>query len=320
MKKVTKIAVTVGIILIILGGITFGIVVMVSNGKGIAFLSNAEYKTETLQEIDGECFSDISVSYSNADMELVTVDDGPMRIEYSVKTGRDGKTISEFEIKKDGPKLIFKETTRWHLELFSITTGNPKVKVFLPKDRLYVLKLHSDNGKISMQSGVLTAEKVNFETNDGKIDTGLGVIFCSGSVAIKSDNGAIDLGKIEAEALEVETDNGKITLGDVNVSGKVDVEGNNGSVTIGDLTAKEIVIEIDNGEIKCTDGEIDADVIKLKSDNGRIRIRMKGKKEDYTAFITSHNSETNIESYSGGAKTLTVKTNNGGIAVYFNGK
>ena len=131
------------------------------------------------------------------------------------------------------------------------------------------------------------------------------------SIAMKSDNGRIDVMQLLGKNITVNTDNGRIQLKEIAAT-SLTAETDNGRITLEKVQSDYINVKTDNGRIELADisGEITG-----TTDNGRISLQTNKLNQNIdfltdngSIVIESRNEPTNI--------TIHAKTRNGKIDVY----
>jgi len=252
----------------------------------------------------------------------------------SVKTNNEDVTILPSE--EEGVRIVYSENRRfqytvglengtlriapkrlpWYKEVFSIITDIPKITV-------YVGGMYLTNA----------FDRVFVETNNGDIRA-----LCelaAKTVELETDNGDITLEKLTADSLSVEVDNGDVTLKNGSVTNRASFSTDNGAVILknanfgalgvetdnGRVTAEKVTVsaaanfESDNGDIRLN--EFGAQKLSVELDNGDLTASLMGARADYTVKIKTYNGDKNVENGGSGARELTVVTDNGDVRITF---
>ena len=315
--KRTKIILWIGIALLLIGAVIFGVSFTLS-GFNFQFLSNVKTVTKRFEESADNPIQSIVIDFDNAEIEVRVQDDiDTLTIEYPQAQNKKGENISEIKVEETQGAISITETYKWQAQLFSWNVSNPTVVLYLPAHRAYSLDLSSNNGEIRFTQGALNASAIALHTNNGAVTTTQADIACSGDIQIETDNGAIKLGFMQANALKAETDNGEVSLSDCSVAQTVSLESDNGAIVLtGELKANEFIVETNNGAIGGS-GVIQANKITLSTDLGNVSAKLSGKKSDYTITVERDLGNTNIHSQTGGEKILSVSSDLGNIQIDF---
>ena len=316
MRKM-KIILWIGIALLFIGALIFAISFALS-GFHFQFLSNVKTVTRRFDETADNPIQSIAINFDNAEIEVRMQDDiDTLAIEYPQAQNKKGENLSEIKVEETDGKISIVESYKWQAQLFSWNFTNPTVVLYLPAHRTYSLDLSSNNGEIRLTQGALNASTISLHTNNGAITSKQTDIACAGDVKIETDNGAITLGFIQANALQAETNNGEISLSGCSVSQTVALESDNGAIVFtGELKANEFIAETDNGAIRGS-GVIEANKITLSTNLGNVSAKLAGKKSDYTITVEYDLGNTNVHSQTGGEKILSVGSDLGNIQIDF---
>lgn len=315
--KILKKVLLIGLLALIVGALIFVIFFAVS-GWNFKNLSSVVVQNEIYTENSENKISTVNIDYDNADVEIVFSDVDTLTVSYPKTFTRSGKPASEIHLSDSDGELSITSESIWHRNI-GINWVEEKVYITVPTQRACDLNIKTDNGDILVCGGEgSTVVSAFFDTDNGDIDTERATLVSEGELYFTTSNGEIDAGKLYANKLTMETDNGDISLRGGEITGEVYIGTDNGDVELeGDLKAMSLKVETDNGEISLTNGTISADKIILNSDNGDIEAKILGRKSDYSISVNVSLGDSNIANTSGGTKTLEVGCDIGDIEIYF---
>lgn len=186
-----------------------------------------------------------------------------------------------------------------------------------------LLKATSEFGDIHITNSQTQKAEVRSSNGDIRLEN----MDVDGSVTVKSNFGSLTMREVNANAYDLNTQNGKISLdgarngikahsdfGSVEIfdaqNASIDLSSNNGDVTFaGSLGSGQNTIESDFGSIKITLPADSALKVELQTDFGKIT-------SDFSIVISGEiDSKHWRGTINGGGATLTVKTDNGNISL-----
>lgn len=355
MKKLYQILVLVGVLLFLVGAVLF-CVAMTQEDWDFSRLSDTQVEQITYTEPTGETYDRVELCFANSDVEIIFEECDTLTLEYPKLTDRRGRAKNEVHLTKEENGITVIEEIFWYRNWLSIFNfADPKVKLHLPKDRVWELSIFTDNGEILVETNdqkgedgkVLTDGAVS-HTKNFHISSDNGDVFfldtsylvCDEHFSVHTDSGDVQLGVVHAGSLYVETDNGEVGLwggevdgdvtllsdnGDIRLYGALsaatlEVTTSNGEIIFGEaLRATEVTVESNNGGIYFA--SVDATVLTIESDNGDVQASLVGNRPDYSIDVETDNGDANVEdqiSYSS-PRVLRVETDNGDIDILFLG-
>jgi|GEM_PF-2682507 len=274
-------------------------------------------------EIDktpNQAFSSIQAKANNAAIEIKRSKslDAKAVLTGSQKKNREVKLNSEI---RNGKWLLTVKENRFRFLSLDLFALSHKLTIYLPEQSYNQIKLHSDNGRITVK-----------QANSNKFD-------------VKSSNGRIEFTDIKAEninQIKLHSDNGRITVKQAN-SNKFDVKSSNGRIEFTDVKAEEIQATTDNGKLsfintlgnihaRSDNGRIEFEGktilhnLDFGTDNGRIQIDLDEKPKDFQVGAQTDHGKVQIfgEDYKkqvliqGNGPALQLQTDNGRIEVNAN--
>lgn len=279
MKKHTKIALLVSVILIFAGA---GLFTAGAAFRGFDFtgiwqrkLISGEYKAE-------ENFSEIeALGEISCDIEIMKSDDGTCRIEYV------SAEYIEHSIRVESSKLIIscKDTSKWYEHLFKIGWGTDYIKIYLPENEYNAISLKTVSGDIyipgnftfneiyakstsgDIESEAAAKSKFYAKTTSGDImvknvkceaslnstsgDIKLSGFETDGGISVKTTSGDIKLDNIKAGELNIDTTSGDVSTYFAIISGNAVIKSTSGEIDFEKCDAAEFHIETVSGDVKC---------------------------------------------------------------------
>ncbi len=178
----------------------------------------------------------------------------------------------------------------------------PTVVSAYARATLYVPMSYHDNLALEVDNGMLSISDFAGETVGLK------------NVTLTTDNGKIQVHKMNAEKLSARTSNGYISLDCVNAD-TVEIKTNNGYLELKNMVTNTLNGITHNGAIRCE--RVKGELIELTTSNGAINGTIVGQESDFKIIATVSNGHCNLQNKATGTKTLQVKTNNGAIKLNF---
>lgn len=318
MNTFLKVILIIGLILTLSGACIF-VTAIAASKWDLTVLSDTvtEYKTYT--EPVGKETDTITLDFENADIILqFSADDDTLTIQYPQLFDKNGNEKTEITLTHTDTGITICEKALWYRNLISLWNfSTPQVVVTLPTERAYTLHIETNNGAISVNGISGACNEITLTTDNGKISTRDADLTCTRSLTLSTDNGKLELGKIHAQQLFAETDNGNLLANGSLYADRIEISSDNGSLVFnGDLSADTLLAETDNGSITIS-GILAASDITLESNVGSIRAYLAGKRSDYSVRVEHDLGNTNITSQAGGEKNLSVQTDIGNIEISF---
>ena len=277
MRKKTVLWLSLGAVLVLLGGaVFFGALV----AADFDFLKFSTVKLEVTTHEVTESYQNISILADTADVLLVQTEGEITKIEcYEQENLKHSVSV------KDGTLIIEVSDTRAWYEHIGIPLAEPKITVFLPKGTYGSLTVKADTSDVDIPKGIaLESVDISLSTGDAtcqasptaslkiKTTTGdirvLGVttttldlststgeievqgVTCMGDAFIGVSTGDVELDQFSCKSLSSSGDTGDISLKGVIVSQRLLVERDTGDVLLNACDAAEIVIETSTGDVQ----------------------------------------------------------------------
>lgn len=276
MDTTTKIWLIVGAVLVVLGLISFA-VVMTINHWDFHRLSTVKYVTNTHSIT--EAFTSIDINTDAAGIVFVPTDADSCEV-----VCHEAENILHSVTVEGGCLTIRVQDNRKWYDYIGIYNGAPKITVTLPQGVYQSLTVKTDTGKTEVP-GDFSFETVDISGSTGNVDcfasaseslkirvtTGKVRVedLSAGDVDLRVSTGGITASKLSCSGiLSIQTSTGRTVLTDVSC-GVLTSTGSTGNITLENVTASKdfsIVRSTGNVEfIKC-----DAEELSVRTDTGRV--------------------------------------------------
>lgn len=233
----------------------------------------------------------VKVETDNLRIRVRTVEEGPVRVYFKPKEGRDKITFED----KDGVFYFHHEMRgALHLSWLNLFMDYNILILELPMDYSGSLFLGTTNGAIRL-SGLCSLSEAELGSGNGSIR----VENCqAGCLRVTSGNARIELSNVRGDILEASAGNGLITVKECRFPQKLSLQTQNGAVTGRNLISDQIIMQTCNGFVTGT---------------------IIGDQNDYNISSTTHNGINNLDpvNEAGRHKSLYAKTHNGRIQIDF---
>lgn len=257
-------------------------------------------------------FRNVSINVLQAHVQVVPSDDG---FAYAtLETERDhGVTM---DIVGDTLEIRIESERRFGLSnLFSwIVTKAPVLHVELPRHAYEQVVLKNRLGSCDVRH--LEAASIEVESENGSI-TAHTVSAKRGS--FRSSNGKVSLTSMTGQFLDAQSSNGHVEVSASNVD-RLEIQSSNGRLDISDVTGA-IEGKTSNGRIDCV-MDVLKHPVRLKTNNGRIDMRLKQKPSDAVIRAKTRNGKVelfgdraNERTFGEGTLELKLTSSNGSITV-----
>ena len=295
MKKLLKTLCILSLVLVVLGSAVFGVGLLIAKGdfSALSYLT-AQQKDYTEQETVTSIFIDAKT----ADVDVVLADVDKVNLSYSHLLTKKNKPANEIFLSENNGTLSFRERTIWYRTL-STYTPDRQIVLTLPADRTYSLSVSVSTGNVRFNGNQGLFSSLTLETITGDINAQSTLLLCEQTIKAETSTGHIKLGEFQTKNLFLE-----VNTGDILLSG-------NGVAT------EKISLEANTGDVKSAQSVLNSPKILIETDTGDVKIKLAGKQTDYSVYIDTDTGDTNIHSYPGGAKTLSIETDTGDINVTF---
>ncbi len=238
--KIGKVLIIVALALIVVGLITF-LVVMTVNKWDFSVLSTVKYEEKTYDV--QEDFDKISIDVMTDNIEFKPSDGGCRVDLYEAENIKHPVNVV------DGTLVIDTEDTRKWYEHIGIFTVTPKMTVYLPKTEFISLTVDVNTGDIKIPNG-FTFESIDLNGDTGDVECSANV---TKNVRIDLKTGCMQISGTSPENMRLSASTGNIEISSVSVSGIIDANTSTGRVRLKDVTAKDCKIETSTGKIILSD-------------------------------------------------------------------
>ena len=314
--KIVKIVLWLGVALLFLGAIIFGVAFAYS-GFDIQFLSNVQTEYKTFEENADNEITSLSIDYNTAEVVVYVSDDiDALSVQYPQKQNKKGENLAVIIVQETQNALSIKETPK--PAFFSFDFSQPTVSVYLPQERVYTLDLQTTTGTIRLASGNLSVSKITLQATTGMISTKDCAVSSAGEACFETTTGIVSVGELSAQTVVLKTTTGLLTAHKtITAETSVSIETTTGSIKALDtITANTVTAKATTGDLKIT-AEIYANAITLETTTGDLNARLGGKKADYSILVAQSTGDSNISKQTGVTKTLNVSCSTGDIYVTF---
>ncbi len=292
MKKSTKIALILAIVLILVGGALFAGASMAAgwNYEALKYESYEMNKYQYEEEVQN-----ITLKTDTANVRFYPSSDGELRVECYEHT----KAKHTVSVAGDTLSIELQNTRKWY-DHIGISFQSPEITVYLPKENYDTLTVRTTTGD--------TLIKNDLEFQNIEINQSTGRVNCYASAAermkIRTSTGEIHLKDGKIGALELEVSTGDSTLENITCKSLESV-GSTGDVTLKNTVADEAFsIKRSTGRIRFWD--CDAAELFIKTDTGDVRGTLLSEKIFFTETDTG--SVTTPKTMSGGKCEIITDT------------
>ena len=298
MDKNTKTWLLIAALLILIGSVLFA-AAMTANRWDFSKLNTVEYETNTYEFSDP--INNISILTDTADILFVHGGSKSMVVCQESKSMRHQVTVT------DGTLTISQSDDLHWTDHIGISTGAPKITVYLPDTQYQHLLIAENTGDIHIPED-FSFHSVEITTSTGDIEN-----YASAAqlIKIRTSTGDIRLEALSADTISLAVSTGDIHLANVQCGSFVS-EGSTGDIDLINVTAEErISIVSDTGDV--TFDHCDAADIFVKTDTGHVKGSLNSGKM-FTA--TSDTGKVDVpQSSTGGKCAITTDTGNIKITV-----
>jgi len=255
----------IAVALLVIGGV----------GSLITFFTMKEYDIQENVTVDSANISGLEVRLRNGKILMRETDETQIRIEL---TGKErNKSNVKLRVEEVGGKLLI-EPSRTKAPLFNIFSGfrSLHLSVYIPNRVL-------DSVQVDIQNGSLDVRQLHVA-----------------NVRTTADDAAIRLEKVDAETVNVKSNNRNIIFD--HVTGELTGETKNGKIMmITDDLDRNIDFYTSNGSIQIDTGKEPTNaILDVRANNGKVRVF---EKQDWTA------------AFGNGEYLIKLRANNGNITI-----
>lgn len=191
---------------------------------------------------------EIDIRTSNGRIEVFGTDEAGYRLQLHYTIPADSE--EEAQQLKGEMVSITQEANRLKVRTLEFRRGSVAATLYLPKSTEGNIKLHTSNGRITIEE-----------------------LRSKGCLQLETSNGRITLTGVRVKDLRANTSNGRVELRDV-ASDVMDVDTSNGSIFVEGI-CENVVCRTSNGAISAYPYVMDRGSLKLSTSNGRIKVVLK---------------------------------------------
>ena len=224
--------------LVVIGLIVFT-VALAMTAFDFGSFGTVKYETNT-HEIT-EDFSNISINSDTADIAFIISEDCKVVCYQAQKQKHD--TFAE-----NGTLNIKLNDERQWYEYIGITTGTPKITVYLPAAEYGALTIKESTGDIDIPKE-LTFNSIDIIASTGDVRS---LASASDSISIKTSTGYIHIEDSSSKSLILSVSTGNITARSITCTDDLTVKVSTGKANLTDITCKNLISNGNTGDIELT--------------------------------------------------------------------
>ena len=292
MKKFLIALLTIGIILLIAGGIMFGV-----------SFSKAKINTTQLNRTENveEAFSNIDINTAITNIEFKVSEDSKVKVELQEVEN----LAHEVKVENNTLKVIQKDTREWYEKIFSFNLGFMKATVYLPARTYGDLNIDSSTGYVKLPKGftfnsitldlstgdmyissnVVNTLKINSSTGDANLsdmtaknislDASTGRanftnVTVEETIKLDLSTGKTIFENVTCKNYDHESSTGKVSLKNVIAEEEMMIETSTGDVIFEDCDAQRLTIKVTTGDVKGT--LLTAKIFSVRTDTGKVNV------------------------------------------------
>lgn len=237
MSKITIIWLIIAAFLVVVGLITFSVIMTVYNWDFTKLLTE-QYVTNTY-EIN-EDFTDISINTDVTDIVFAPSDNEKCKVVcYETENMKHSVSIT------DGVLTVNTvDTKKWYKHV-QITFGTPKITVYLPKNQYSSLTIKESTGDIQI------SDSFKLESIDISVSTGDVNCYASAekSIRIASTTGDISVSNVSAGLIDLKVSTGNVSVSGVSCDGDITVGVSTGKTHLTDVVCQRVMSSGSTGDI-----------------------------------------------------------------------
>jgi len=322
MKKVSRFAIAIGAVLILIGLVWSGFSWHRISGD-IQHIGQKDY-TAQQATFDSASIRNIKVNISDVGVTIKPqTGSGQVRVDYFKTkenlfkvTGSDGTvSVSRSDSSPIDQQLFC---------FFRCLSSPSAITIYVPADSSYGYDLTADNAPVVFNAGSkLHTKSVRIVSSDSRV--ALQNLTIDGTADLSSDNGSIWLQDIMAsDKLSLRSSDASTVLTRVqapDITSKTD----NGSTRLDHVTATDLTANTSDASILLI--RLTASHVTLTSDNGGISGSIIGSKDDFDSRISSDNGSIHIDGVATGSayfsgkgkhpKSLTARASDASVNIQF---
>lgn len=238
MKKVILIPIILGSVLLIGGGVVFGLAIY-KNATGAKAAS-----VTTPHDLSEKTFDKFQIDLKTAEFEVKMSDNG----EKKVICEETNKNHHNVKVENDTLYITQIDDTKWYEKIFNFNFEKIKVTVYVPAGEYDNMTIKSSTGSITIPNDF------TFNTVSATLSTGATEIKADvkDEIKVKASTGAVYLADLSAKNTNVECSTGGVKLDNVDVQEKIFVKVSTGNIKFNNVTAKDIETKSSTGNVTYT--------------------------------------------------------------------
>ena len=292
MNKFFKVILLIGIVVVIFGGVLFGI--------AIGTRAFAKDEVVTKEELIEEIFNSFDIDVSISDIKFEKSDVNKVACNERKKYYHD--------IKVENEKLVIRSQNnyKWYENIIKFDFKPCTLTIYLTEENYNSLTVKSSTGDIDV-SDVFTFDSADITVSTGDVEFNAN---CLNDLNIKSSTGDINVNDINNNSdIKLEASTGDIKIKDSNCK-NLTLKASTGEITVdGTLVEKHIEIVTSTGDVMFVDA--DADTLYVKTSTGDVRGNLK---TDKTFETDTSTGKISVPSGTTGG-LCKIKTSTGDIKI-----
>ncbi|HSX43253.1 MAG TPA: DUF4097 family beta strand repeat-containing protein [Candidatus Saccharimonadales bacterium] len=291
MKKLSRIAIIAGVLLMLIGLIWSGF--------------NLGRIRDDIDNIGQKHYTPLQASYDAAPVHTISTDLGDVAVNIATDAGSTHVTVDYFKTETEKFKVTDSNgtisVTRAGAEpnefmcLFRCIGRPHTITIHVPADSGYAYYLTANNAPVSFKNNAkLQAQQIHVKSSNSTIF--MGNIAAHGTITLRSDNGTIRLHDMAAEGtMTLNSSNGTNQLTRVTAP-TIHATADNGGDTLETVSAQNLNVHASNATV--TLHGLHADHSIITSDNGSVEGSLAGPKSDYNIKVWSSNGSIRLNGVS----------------------
>lgn len=240
MAHTTKVWLTTGAGLVILGLLIFA-AVMMHNHWDFSKLSTVKYVTNTYPVTEG--FTDIWIKTNTADIQILPSDSESCQ----VICHEEENALHTVSVEDGCLTVRLRENQKWYAHI-GINIGSPRLTVTLPRAVYQSVTVEGSTGNVLVEK--LSAENADIRVSTGHVT--LSELTCSGSLRVDVSTGRTDLNHVSCGTFTSTGSTGSVKLSDVTAEQQLFLRRNTGDVKLDRCDAGELMLQTNTGDVTGT--------------------------------------------------------------------
>ena len=238
MGKVSKTALILAAVFVVLGGVLFSVALFLAEGDFLR-LSTDDFETNIYPV--AEDFRSISVTADTADIRLLPSADGTASV-HCHETKGETHTVTV----RDGVLTVSAVIEREWYEYIGVRLENPVITLYLPETGYESLLVEVSTGDVAIPEG-FTFGTLEASASTGHVTSRASV---TGAARIHTGTGSITLEGISAGALDLSVSTGRITVRSAACTGDIQIRTTTGSARLTDVTCASLISDGSTGDLE----------------------------------------------------------------------